>query len=61
MKKYMVVVKFEDGQNAAFFDKLTDAEQYRMDAECGIGGLAEVYEYKEETETEVGGYEFLYS
>ena len=61
MKKYMVVTKIEGSQGACFFDELTKAEQYRMDAECGMGGYAEVYEYKEETEEDCGGYEFIYS
>ena len=61
MKKYMVITKIEGYQAASFFDKLENAEQYRMDAECGMGGYAEVYEYKEETAEECGGYEFLYS
>lgn len=42
-KKYMVVITTEDGQTAAFFDDLNTAEQFRQNAECGIGALAEIY------------------
>lgn len=61
MKKFMVVCKSEGKQWASFFDHQGEAEEYRMNAECGIGALAEVYEYKDESENECGGYEFLYS
>ena len=57
----MVITQLEGTQHAKFFDKMSDAEQYRMDAECGVGAYAEVYEYQEQTEDECGGYEFLYS
>ena len=46
MKKYMVITRIDGEQGAAFFDKMTDAEQYRMDGECGCGGMAQVYEWK---------------
>ena len=61
MKKYMVITLIEGKQGAAFFDDYDKASQYKMDAECGIGGIAEVYKYQEETEEDCGGYEFLYS
>ena len=46
MKKYMVITKIDGEQGAAFFDNRSDAERYRMDAECGCGGMAQVYEWK---------------
>ena len=61
MKKFMVVTEIEGHQSASFFDHMENARQYKMDAECGMGGYAEVYEYKEETGSECGGYEFLFS
>lgn len=61
MKKFMVITQLEGNQHAKFFDKKSEAEQYRMDAECGVGAYAEVYEYQEETEEDCGGYAFLYS
>ena len=61
MKKYMVITLIEGKQSAMFFDDYDKASQYKMDAECGIGAIAEVYVYQEETENTCGGYEFLYS
>lgn len=46
MKRYMVLTKIDGKQGTAFFDELSKAEQYRMDAECGCGGFAQVYEWK---------------
>ena len=45
MKQYMVIVKGDDEQGAKFFDSWIDADSYRMDAECGLGYYAQVYEY----------------
>ena len=61
MKKFMVVTLIDGHQSAVFFDDRDNAAQYKMDAECGMGGYAEVYKYQEETDSECGGYEFLYS
>ena len=65
MPKYMVVVKMWnddgtcDGTSALFFEDWMEAEDYRMNAEVGLGWYAEVYE-RQETE---GGreYVFIYS
>ena len=54
MKKMMVISIIEGVQCASFFDKYEDAEQYRQDVECGIGGLAHLYELNNNNE-----YEFL--
>lgn len=44
MKNYMVIVLDETGeQSAHFFDEFSDAENFRMNAECGIGWYAEIY------------------
>ena len=61
MKKFMVVTIIEGKQSAAFFDDRDKVRDYFSAAVCGMGGDAEVYEYKEATEEECGGYEFLYS
>ena len=45
MKNYMVIVLIDGKQSAKFFDHLMDADQYRMNAECGCGGYAQVYKY----------------
>lgn len=60
MKKYMVVTVIDEKQGAAFFDDSSAARQYKMDAECGMGGFAQVYEWQDETEEECGAYVFLY-
>ena len=41
----MVIVLIDGKQSAKFFDHLMDADQYRMNAECGCGGYAQVYKY----------------
>ena len=61
MKKYMVVTIVDGHQSAAFFDDREKMENYRMAAVGGMGGEAEVYIYREASENECGGYEFLYS
>lgn len=43
MKKYMVVYAMEGEQSAAFLDTYTDAHNFKMDVECGMGGYAEIY------------------
>lgn len=73
MKKYMVVYHTPDEHSlfnpdevikgmhgAAFFDHVNEAEQFRMDCECGLGGRAQVYEWKTEDEYDTGCYEFMY-
>ena len=45
MKKYMVVCKTKDGECAIFTDDRFKAEQIRMDMECGMGGMAQVYKW----------------
>lgn len=61
MKKWMIIALVDGHQSAAFFDDRDEMENYRMAAVCGMGGEAEVYLYRQETENECGGYEFLYS
>ena len=56
MKKYMVITLVDGKQGAAFFDKITDAEQYRSNC----GGTAQVYEWQDETVNECGAYEFIF-
>ena len=62
MPKYMVVTKVDGECGARFFDDPFKAEQYRMDCECGCGGLAEVYERQEPSEENdyMGGYVLAY-
>lgn len=60
MKKYMVVTSLEGSTNAKFFDRLIDAEQYRMDAECGVGAYAQVYELRKDKYGN-SSYSFMYS
>lgn len=44
MKKYMVI-SLVDGETGAFFtDSFQEAENYRMNGECGVGAYCEVYE-----------------
>lgn len=44
MKKYMVIILTDEGEQIAnFFDKYQDAENCRMNSECGMGWYAEVY------------------
>ena len=60
MPKYMVITKGDGEVWAAFFDSITEAEDYKMDGECGMGFYAEVYERM----TDKDGaeyYEFMYS
>lgn len=59
MKRFMVITSLEGSQHAKFFDKLVDAEGYRMDAECGVGARAQVYEWRID-EDGVEGYQFMY-
>ena len=59
MKKFMVVTMLDGDPHAKFFDKLTDAERYRMDAECGVGVRAQVYEWRADKDG-IEGYSFMY-
>ncbi len=56
MKKYMVVCEGNEAVWSKFFDKKSDADQYKMDCECGAGGRAQVYEHSEKKDC----YKFLY-
>lgn len=47
MKRFMVVTLCEGETQARFFDTYKEASRYRMDAECGMGAYAEIYERKE--------------
>lgn len=59
MKKYMLIIKDEDGEGALFFDDRERAEQTRMDAECGMGAYAEMYE-RDTDEDGIESYQFVY-
>ena len=54
MKKYMVITLVDGEQHAKFFDTHDEAETYRMNCECGVGGYAEVYIRMK------NGYKFMY-
>ena len=61
MKRYMVITVDEKGeQNALFTDNRNQAWDARMDAECGLGWYAEVYEYCEDEDGDAS-YKFLFS
>lgn len=68
MKRYMVIYEADGEQGATFFDSFSEAENCRMNIECGLGGLAEVYE-RIEVREDVNGilttvsheYQFLYA
>lgn len=45
MKEYMVIFLIEGIQSVSFYDRYQDAENARMNCECGMGGYAEVYKY----------------
>ena len=60
MKKFMVVTLCEGETHAAFFDTYREASRYRTDAECGMGGYAEIYERSEEYQS-INQYRFLES
>lgn len=50
MTKYMIVIDGEDRTSAVFTDDAQEAEQTRMDAECGLGWRAQVYEWVDREE-----------
>lgn len=60
MPKYMVITKGDEGTFTSFFENINDADNCRMDAECGMGWYAEVYE-RTEIEEGMTAYQFLYS
>ena len=67
MSKYMVVgFDFEEQRTfAKFFDKLADAENYRMDGAVSLGYVMKVYELTEIVDEDTGiivcrSYELLY-
>lgn len=46
IKRYMVITVYEDETSANFFDNIGDANDYIMNAECGVGAYTEVYGYE---------------
>lgn len=48
IRKYMVITYIDGEQDAQFFVKLSDAEEYYQHAVCGVGASAEVYERDDE-------------
>lgn len=50
MKKYMLILQGDGEQSAQFYDTWHDAENCRMNAECGMGWYAEVYCYMKTNE-----------
>lgn len=60
MEEYMVVSRCEGSTYAKFFNDYSEAEQYRIDVECGIGGYLEVYE-RTTNEDGIISYTFLYA
>ena len=47
MKRFMVVFIVDGSQEAIFCDDYLKASRSKMDIECGLGGVAEVYERME--------------
>ena len=58
MKRFMVIYSTPDEESvfcpgetikgssgAAFFDDMINADQFKMDCECGLGGCAQVYKW----------------
>lgn len=56
MKKYMLIFSLDGNAAAKFSDDMSEIEQWRMDAECGLGCYCEVYERDIDE-----GYKLLYS
>ncbi len=51
MKRYMVIYSISEdsiigSSGAAFFDDRGNADQFKMDCECGMGGRAQMYVWK---------------
>ena len=59
MKKYMVIMRTEDGQDAFFTDEYTKAMNIKMDVECGLGGVAQLYGLTFDDEAGISSYVFL--
>jgi len=53
MPKFMVVVLIDGEPVAKFFTDFSDAHQYAMDAECGLGAEVEFYERNDDSYTKV--------
>ena len=53
---YMVVSMCDGNPYTDFFNALYDAERYRQNIVCGLGGSAQVYELNEDMQI----YEFMY-
>ena len=45
MKMYMVITRIDGKEHAVFFDHMSDADNYCMDCQCGLGGFAQVYKW----------------
>lgn len=58
MKRFMVIYSIPDEESvfepgtvikgsfgSAFFDDSINADQFKMDCECGLGGMAQVYKW----------------
>ena len=59
MKNYMVIILTDEGEQIVnFFDKYQDAENCRMNSECGMGWYAEVYA-REEIESGIRAYSLI--
>lgn len=59
MPKYMIVMQLDGETFTSFAEKASDADNIRMNCECGMSGYAEVYE---RTKTEWGeAYEFAWA
>ena len=59
MKKYMIIMSTEDGQDVFFSDDYQKAMNAKMDVECGLGGIAQLYELMADDETGISSYVFL--
>lgn len=59
MKKYMMITLYEGQQGVSFYDSYDAAFGAHMDAECGLGAYAEVYERQDGPEG--GQYVLLYA
>ncbi len=59
MKKYMVITLYEGQQGVSFYDSFDAAQDAHMNAECGLGAYAEVYERQDGPEG--GQYVMIYA
>ena len=59
MAQFMVVSNVDGETVANFYDSLGEAENARMNCECGMGGYAEVY--TRVSDEDGARYELLYS